>query len=172
MLHGMWLTIFYICRLRLGPQDLPANTVLMVFTLVVYSIVNGLISVVQNVPLETAMLSGVTEALLSLIFTSSLLYLTHHPFRITQTVTAIASTGSFLGLIGIPLILWYQVQIAERIIGFSFILLFALIIWSLVVHAHILRHALAVPFFIGLTIAMVMLFLTVNILSTLFPFPE
>ncbi len=172
MLSTPWLTIVGICRLRLGPQDLPASFSFMIFTLLIYTVVNGLISLVQNTSLETAMLAGFAETILSILLTSSLLYITRHPSRIMQTMTAVASTGSVIGLIAIPLIIWYQWQIKEHIIGISFVLLLALIVWSLMVHAHILRHALTVSFFTGLTIALIMSFLTYSILSTLFPFSE
>jgi hypothetical protein len=171
-LYAVWFTTFEICRLRLGPQDLPASPSFMVLALLTYTLSNGLISVVQEVPIELAMLSGIIETLISVFLTSSLLYVTRYPLRIVQTVTAIAATGSILGFIGIPLIIWYQLQIKEHIIGVSFILLLGLIIWSLIVHAHILRHALTVPFFVGFSIAMIILFLTINILSLLFPFTE
>jgi len=172
MLYTVWSIAFGICRLRLGPQDLPASPLFMVFMLLIYSIINGFISVVQDMPLETAMLSGIVETMLLILFTGSLLYITRYSSRIVQTIIAITMSESILGLAVIPLIIWYRLQIKEHIIGVSFILLLTLIIWSIVVHAHILRHALTIPFFTGLTIAITTLFLTVNILSTLFPFPE
>ena len=49
------------------------------------------------------------------------------------------------------------------------LLLLAVLGWSLAVSAHILRHALSAPYYIGLLISVAFYWISVSILSTLFP---
>jgi len=105
------------------------------------------------------------------VLTSSLLYFTKYSARIIQTLTALAGTNSLLGILIIPVLFWLeQIGLNEGDTSLPVLLLLGLIVWNLAVSAHILRHALAVPFFIGFFLTVVMYFLTVSILSQLFQF--
>ena len=49
------------------------------------------------------------------------------------------------------------------------ILLLAVLGWSLTVSAHILRHALSAPFYLGLIVAVAFYWISVRILGSIFP---
>ncbi|OAD22651.1 hypothetical protein THIOM_001540 [Candidatus Thiomargarita nelsonii] len=42
-----------------------------------------------------------------------------------------------------------------------------LIVWNLIIHAHILRHALAVSFFMGFNLTLIIHFLSFSIINQL-----
>jgi hypothetical protein len=160
------LAFFDICRLRLRPQDLPASSVLLSLTLLLYLVVTGILSLMQF-PVKEAMLLSLVEIGLLVVLTSSLLYITHYAARMTQTITALAGTNSLLGIFAFPLVLWIDFYNGD--VTLPVLLLLGLIVWNLVIHAHILRHALGVSFFIGFNLTLVIQFLTFSIINQVVP---
>jgi hypothetical protein len=63
----------------------------------------------------------------------------------TQTVTALAGCGVVLGIISLPLLTLHQIANTD-IRALVELLLFALLIWQIVIYSHILKHALAIPY--------------------------
>ncbi|HEC85099.1 MAG TPA: hypothetical protein ENI48_07685 [Thioploca sp.] len=172
-LFVLWSAFFNICRLRLGPQDLPSSNVFLGLTLFLYVVINVVLSLMQQLAVKDAVLSSLVDTGLLVVLTSSLLYFTKYSARIIQTLTALAGTNSLLGILIIPVLFWLeQIGLNEGDTSLPVLLLLGLIVWNLAVSAHILRHALAVPFFIGFFLTVVMYFLTVSILSQLFQFPS
>ena len=51
------------------------------------------------------------------------------------------------------------------------ILLLAVVVWSLVVMGHVLRHALSAPLIIGLVVALIFYWIAVSVQNALFPLP-
>ena len=49
------------------------------------------------------------------------------------------------------------------------LLLLAVLGWSLTVSAHIFRHAISAPFYIGLLISIVFYWVSIRVLNSLFP---
>jgi fumarate reductase subunit D len=105
--------------------------------------------------------------------TGSLLYLQRHPERISQTLTALAGTGFLLGLFALAPTWWWTVaRAAGEDVSIPTLLLLSLIVWSLLVMAHILRHALSAPLPIGLVAAVAFYGLAVSLQDALFPMGE
>lgn len=149
-----------LCRLRIGPQDLPwslplarALVVLSLALDLLYAAVLDAERVVAlRLLLSLALLLGVPWLLLAW---------RGFPQRYLQTLAAIAGTGVLFKLAMLPLALAIvdlplpttpeQLVPAQVLVGW---LTLALLSWKLVVNAHILRHALDLRFGFGLLIAL------------------
>ena len=163
------LSFFNLCRFHLKPQDLPTSTVLLGLTLLLYTLTNIILSL-AHVSLPQAMLSSLVETSLLIALVSSLLYVTHHPGRIIQSLTALAGADSVLGMLSGPPMLWlHSANLNHSDMTIPLLLLLALIIWSLAVYAHVLRHALEVSFVTGLVLSLMIFILMTDALILLFP---
>lgn len=163
------LSFFNLCRFRLKPQDLPASTVLLGLTLLFYTLTSVVLSLV-HVSLPQAMLSSLVETLLLVALVSSLLLITHHFGRIIQTLTALAGADSVFGILsGLPMFWLHSASLNHSDMTIPLLLLLALIIWSLVVYAHVLRHALEVSFFTSFVLSLMIFILMTDALILLFP---
>jgi hypothetical protein len=121
-------------------------------------------------PFWEALLAGVLDTLLLAAMTLSVLYLQRLQNRLKQTLTALAGTGMLIGVVAIPLSSWlHTAHETNTATGTPALLLLLLIGWSLTVAGHILRHALSTPFIMGLVLAMVFYWITINILNAIFP---
>jgi len=90
--------------------------------------------------------------------------------RLTQTLTALAGTGTLLGLCALPVIQLLSSGQAtgqpSLLASMLWLLLFG---WNLVVVAHIMRHALSVNFPVATGIAMLYTLVAIQIINALFP---
>lgn len=128
--------------------------------------------VLANVSLSalSALLSGLLDTVLLVGLTGTLLYVQRHHSRVVQTVTALAGTGTIVTFIAVPLAGW--VHGADRAAGeggFALLLLLILTGWSLAIAGHIFRHALSVPYFIGLVLAAAFYWISISVFRALFP---
>ncbi len=164
------LTFFDICRLRLGPQDIPASRILLSLVLFSYIVVGIVLSSVK-LDLFDAILFSLVESISSIMIIGSLLYIAKKIARFYQTLTALAGTDTLFGSARVPLIYWLaQLQSIDSFIAsFLFVSLLALVIWNLIVYAHILRNTLEVTFSIGVILTVVSSLLSTSILYQIFP---
>jgi hypothetical protein len=161
---------FDICLLRAGPQDLPASRELLGLAITSYTLVSFLLSV-PGYPLATAGQMALVDATLLIVFAASLLYFIGKKARLYQTLTALAGTGTLLGLFALPVIqLLPQREEAGQqpplLASLLWLLLFG---WSLLVVAHIMRHALSVKLPVAIGIAMLYSLVAILIVNALFP---
>jgi len=162
----LWSTFFKISCLQLKPQDLPKSNILLIVITLNYVFIGILLSI-PRLSLGEAILSTLLEILLLTILVGSLLYFTHFLNRLSQTLTALMGTNTLLGWISLPVLLWYyQAKLYQWDIS---ILLLGLTIWNLVIYAHILRHALDIPFFTSLILSLIIFSMIADILIQLFP---
>lgn len=162
----IWLDI---CLLRAGPQDVPASRVLLWLTLIAYLLVSFLLSQPGYPSAVAARVAGVDLALL-VVFVTAPLYLLDKTARIGQTLAALAGSGALLGVLALPVI---RVVLAGQVAGevpptaaLVWLILFG---WSLLVVAHIMRHALSVAFAVGLGVAVLYTLVAMQVIGTLFP---
>ncbi len=121
-------------------------------------------------PLGDALLAGIVDTVLLCAMTASVMYLQRLQNRLKQTLTALAGTGTLIGAVALPLSNWlHTAHEANSDAGAPALLLLLLIGWSLTVAGHILRHALSTVFIMGLVLAMVFYWITINILNGIFP---
>jgi len=157
-----------ICLLRQGPQDLPASGILLGITLGAHTLMSMLLA---NISLSatSAVLSGLLDSILLVGLTGTLLYVQKRNARIVQTLTALAGTGTIITLLALPLSGWLHGADQAGGGGLALLLLLILTGWSLAIAAHVLRHALSVPYFMGLVLAVVFYWISISVFRALFP---
>lgn len=85
--------------------------------------------------------------------------------RFQQAATALMGSGLMLGLLALPLVAWTRHSESSE----AGLLLLALIIWSMVIMGHILRHTFDTRFNIGLGIAVLYTLIAWNLTANFFP---
>jgi len=133
-----------ICLFRAGPADVPSSLGFLKIVCLIYFSVGVLVSRVDhNWPLSLA--GSIADMLLLLLVCWALLAFRGFTSRFIQTATAMAGTGSIMGVIGLPIFwLFRQVDTQGQITSLVLLLVLLLIIWSLFVTAHIFRNALEI----------------------------
>ncbi len=165
LLHPFW----EICLLRRGPQDLPASPFLVYLALGAHAAVVVLQALAVHSPLP-ALLSGVTDTAVLAALTATLLLAGRLRERIPQTLSALAGSGALIGVLAlVPTWWWFFAQQGGSQPGGPWLLLLALVLWSLVVMGHVLRHALSTNLFVGLALAAVFYWFAITVRETLFP---
>ncbi len=151
------ITLFWdICLLRRGPQEVPASLVLLKLSLLAYA-ATGLLSLslgLSQVGASRIVLLTLADVALLAGLSYAVLHTLGLVPRYLQTLTALAGAGTLLQLIGLPLGLWYQRELAANgAADLPALLWLVLLLWSISITAHILRHAFSVSFGIGLLYA-------------------
>jgi hypothetical protein len=159
---GQLLTLLWdICRLRRGPQDLPYSPQLLLIVGVVSLGLQQVIARVLGMEQET-LGAGVLSLALNLGALYLLLNLREKRNRFVQTALAMVSCALFFTLLSLPIVLLMgerppmpeQVTPLQALLG---LVSLPLLIWKIMVDAHILRHGLDVPFVAGIVIAVLWL---------------
>ena len=121
---------------------------------------SGLLVLTLSVPVQVALL----QILLDMVLLAGLLYLMlilhRHPGRFEQTLTALTGSGTLMGLLALPPMLWIVRQGPQRRQPVPSLLMLALMVWSIAVMAHILRHAFNTSVWIGALYALGYTFLS------------
>jgi hypothetical protein len=158
-----------ICVLRAGPQDLPYSRSLLGLTLVSYFFVSWLLSV-PGYPIANAFLIALADLSLLLLFAVSLLFITGKTARMIQTLAALTGTGTLLGLVALPLVqILAREQLAEQLALPAGMLWLALFGWSLLVVAHIMRHAMSVSLPVAIGVSVVYVLVAIQIVGAFSP---
>lgn len=159
-----------ICMLQKGPQDLPASGLLLAVVILLGIVLNlvNLRIVVPGTELPTLVILVIVYALTFVSSLSVLMWLMHYQQRIIQTLTALFGTGIIISLCVLPFQLMVKNTPDEPSIFSIFIL--ALIVWSLVVTAHILRNALSSDLLIAW--ALTLGYLLLNVIFTNYFIPH
>ncbi len=157
-----------ICVLKRAPQDLPNSAFLLLITLVAHTVTSILLNAVV-LDGWTAILAGVTDTLLVSILTASILYLHSFTSRIVQSLSAMTGTGAIISVVAIPLFTWHAgAQQSGSPNAIAALLVFGIVAWSLAVSGHILRHALSVPYALGIVVALAFYAISYTVFSSLF----
>lgn len=142
-----------ICLLRAGPQHLPASRFLLGLALAAHVLL-GLAFALFTLPLAQALLAAVIGTALLLGVVQALLLVHRKSQRVQQTATALAGSEFLLGLLALPPTLWFHAVQGNSARIVPSLLSLLLIVWSVVVTVHILRHALKVSQGIALLFAL------------------
>lgn len=160
-----------ICLLRRGPQDLPRSTLLLYLVLGLYALAGVMLALAYQ-PIPSAIALSLTDTALLSAMTGLLLYLYGRTARVVQTLSALAGTGFLLALAAlVPTWWWTTARASGADASLAPLALLALVVWSIAVAGHILRHALSAPFPIGLIVAVVFYWLSASMQTALFPPP-
>lgn len=151
-----------ICLFRQGPADLAASDGLFRTSLLIYLLVGLAVNMLDG-GWQMSLWVSMTELVLMLLFATAVLRLADKLARYQQTVTALAGTGSLLGIVAWPLLkAFYGLEEQAQPSNLLLAGLMIIMLWSLMVHAHIYRQALdiragsAVALTIGYTILAVL----------------
>ncbi|MDR3386281.1 MAG: hypothetical protein P4L92_04455 [Rudaea sp.] len=159
---GRFLNLLWeICRLRRGPQDLPYSPQLLLGVCVASLVLQQAITRVLGVDQDT-----LGAGMLSLAFNLGVLYLLLNlrglRSRFIQAALALLCCALLFTLLSLPIALLAgthpitpeQMTPLQLLLGLASL---PLLIWKLMVDAHILRHSLDVPFLAGMVIALLWL---------------
>ncbi|HXQ31642.1 MAG TPA: hypothetical protein VN790_06725 [Steroidobacteraceae bacterium] len=143
-----------IALFRRGPRDVPASWLLLAIVAAVYAATSSLQSVLLFGP-RLAVERGLADLALTAALFWTALALRRRGHRFLQTLTAMLGTGT---LLSVPMITMLIVRRELTDAGAVALLLSVasvpLLVWYLFVVGHIVRHALEVPLFTGMAVAM------------------
>ena len=158
-----------ICLLRAGPQDIPYSPLLLGLALAAYALIDLMVTSLA-VAGATAVKMVLLDVAVMAVFLQLILQWYAKPARFLQTLTAMAGTGALLGLLAWPLIRVLADVGPDGAPPLPAVLLWlALLIWSLVVLGHILRHALGVSLPVGVALGVLYSIAALALVRLLFP---
>lgn len=161
-----------LCLLRNNPQDFPASRILEALCIFTYACIGVTVGITLDLPNGKALFLALADTAILVGLGFAVLWIADLPGRRCQTTIALTGSGSVFALAAWPLnVIINQLGPAAGLSGdLVKLALILLVIWSLVVIAHILRHALTVSLAVAGGIAMlyaifsikVSLFITAN----------
>ena len=159
-----------ICLLRLGPQHLPASEMLLGLALLAHVLTTIALATVTH-RFSDALLEGVLGTLVPCLLVAGALYVQRLGTRLAQTLAALTGSGSVINVVALPLASWLQGAPASDGAGVDLARIAVLVLmgWSIAIAGHILRHALSVPFVVGIVLALVFSWISVAMIRALVP---
>ena len=155
-----------LCRLRAEPQALPYSPFFMLICTGCYFLLGFAVSV-QEQGFGLAILSAGADTGLMVGLACLGLWIRDSIPRAVQTITALTGTGALFELVGWPLVTFLQ-QLDEGETSNLSLLLLALVIWNIMVIGNILRHAFNVPMWVGISIALLYIYITLRVMAVLY----
>jgi hypothetical protein len=153
---------------RLGPEDLPDSSFLLGFSLALYLALQVFLALILFGPSVILVKTLVLDIAALTFCLWALLRLSGYQTRFRQTLTALLGTSAVLSALSAPFSLWRQYTInIESDAALPSTIVFAIMLWSLVVDGHILARALSKPFGVGLIASVIYFFLHAFVLSQL-----
>lgn len=158
-----------ICFFKANPQDIPASRFLATGAVILYAALSLLISIIE-LPPGNAILSAFTDTAILVALGGVSLWIIGKQERSSQTITALAGTGVILQLIAWPVLFWLSGfdDPNSGYLAFPRWGLLLLVLWNVMIIAHILRHALSVALPIAIGISVLYMYFTIRIASILF----
>lgn len=168
-------TTWRICRLKVGPQDMPYSVTLLITLLISNATISILALSINQMNTEIIRQSLVL-LLVPLIFSYAILYLYKRSERFIQTVCAQNAVNILLSLLMIPFLVFHPsppqagqtISNAVILISLFYIIVFlGFNVWLVVITAHIYRHALNVNYMTGLLAAFALMGVNILVFSFL-----
>jgi len=149
----LFRAFFDICLLKRRPQDIPASRELLILIVAGYLLATFLLTELDKTIPDTV-LAGVIDTASLLVFVFLLLFLGRKLNRWTQTTTALAGTGMIFSLLVLPFIVSRPAPdiVNDTAPVFYFVQLL-IVIWYIIVMAHIFKHAMSSSFFTGIVVS-------------------
>ncbi|HSE11439.1 MAG TPA: hypothetical protein VLB69_02280 [Rudaea sp.] len=148
-----------ICLLRRGPQDLPYSVSLLVAVAAAWMVLQLGVAVARAVPLEGVFAGAVLELMFTLGALNVILTLRGLRNRFVQTATALLGCTLVFILLNVPILLLIgdppaTVQQLNPLQILLVLVSLPLLVWKVLVDAHIFRHSFNVPYLSGVVIAL------------------
>ena len=158
---------FGICLLKRTPQDDPVSYSGLVLALLLYIFSDVLVAAASS-GWRVAWGMTALDVLVMVILTAVLLQATQKSVRLLQTLTALAGTGGLFGLMVLPAVQSAAVS-GQQSPAFLVIFWLVMMVWSVMVRAHVYRHALSLNYAAGVAIAIVHAVLVLKLVDHWFP---
>ncbi len=143
-----------LCMLRRTPQQLPASTALLGLLLAAGLFGSVLLSVTAGANVAVSLGQGLLDLLLLLGVLRVALRLVGKPQRFVQTASALVGADTLIGLVALlPLSLATAGGDSTGQLLIPGLMFLLLVVWSVTVAAHILRHAFEITLAQGAFIA-------------------
>lgn len=169
MLAILFRIFLEVCLFRRGPQDLPASQLLLLLSLAAHLLASWILALPALGPYRS-LAAAFTDTLVLVGLTVALLAQQDRSARFGQTTTALAGTGALVSLLATPPVYWlYHLRQAGGDTATLNLLILLLMIWSIAVTAHIMRHALSTNLAAGAVLAVLYFFVTVMVRDLVFP---
>jgi len=153
-----------LCLLRATPQQLPGSSALFGVVFVIYALVGTVMMTVSGLEPVPALVVSLFALMLMLGALRVGLLLYGHPGRFDQSATAVMGSDSLMTLLVLPLM-----DSGGEMGGGSALLLLGLVMWSVVILGHILRHTFDLTRGQGFAVAALYWFASQYLITFLFP---
>jgi len=148
-----------ICLLRRGPQDLPYSPSLLAAVAASCVLVQLGVAIARSVPLGGVLAGALLWLLVTIGALNLILTLRGLRNRFVQSATALLGCALVFTLLSVPIALLLDerpvtpqdmtpLQLLRGVVSLP------LLIWKIVVDAHVFRHSFDVPFLSGIVIAL------------------
>lgn len=159
---------FDLCLLRLAPQQLPTSRFLVVLLMLVSVLMELLVQYPQSSPQQSLML-GMVSVTSTLLIIWLLLMMLKYSDRVVQTLTAVFGSDIVISFLAWPVMIAWVSEIESKTAGVGTVIIPFIMIWRIVVLAHIFRHALSVMMLTAVAVAIAYSILYIFILNIFFP---
>ena len=154
--------------LRTAPQDIPASSSLLITTLLAYFVVGFLLALVK-LEFVQSLGAGLVDVIFLLFISYVMMWVRLTTNRWHQTATSMAAVSTLIGIMAFPVIAMQGMLGTEgALASFSVLILIGLMIWNLVIIAHIFKHSLDASMFVATLLAGFYMYLSLKIMSVLF----
>ena len=148
-----------ICLLRRGPQDLPYSISLLVAVAAAWLVLQLGVAVARAAPLAGVFAGAALELMVTLGALNVILTLRGLRNRFVQTATALLGCTLVFILLNVPILLLIgdppaTVQQLSPLQVLLVLVSLPLLVWKVLVDAHIFRHSFDVPYLSGVVIAL------------------
>jgi len=151
-MNALLVALLQMLRLRSGPQDLPSSWVLSGALIGAYLAVGVFTG--HTLGGEDAVFRSLAINALQIFAVVAMLQVRRTPERLAQTLAALSGTGIILSLIAFGFLLQADPDVNQPLLALAWFVVFG---WSLLVDAHIYRHALSIKLSTGVLVAVLLL---------------
>ena len=157
--------IFNICLFKKGPQDIPHSSQLFRLSIICFAITSYLL-IQLSVDSLNALLQVGGELIIMILFTGLVLFITNKFKRFLQTACALMGTDALISICAMPIIATLSLDNSNLLASLAML---AVMIWSWLVTAHIIRNAIDKSFSFAAGIVFLYIFSASQIMGLLFP---
>lgn len=162
-------TCWEICLLRQGPQLFPRSWFLFAVMLAVYMSVDAILFVAQGIRDFQIVYQTLFDCALLVAFVALVLGLWQKFERFNQTAVALFGSGALIMIAAVPVSLVATLPNSISVQTVAEVLIYAILAWSILVIAHVIRHALDIKLFLGIAIAGAYTVINIMLFAILFP---
>jgi len=150
------------------PQDLPAGEA-QLYVAIILNFLTYVLALVSFAGIGGAALHAAIDIACTGLFLYLALMLTSKLPRFQQSFGAICGAGAILNTAAIPLLQLTAVESAETVSSLAVFSRILLLVWSLSLVAHVLRHTFNMRMFYSVLVALMYYLFITSLLATLFP---